>query len=244
MKRTLIFLLATAPLWAADFIVSRQSFPPEADGAVRISRYCAAEPDGILLFHPHENEYTAKQTAFHTLARRKRGCLLALEQSGSRYLTFPTETAAVQADPNRIYTAAGRAQNPAAETLAAFAEILQTRFGNTKLIIALHNNTDAATDIESYAVEALAGADAQVAVNPERDADDYFYVNSDAAFEFFRARGFNVVKQGGSVPDDGSLSVYAARTGLPYINIEAEFGHDAEQQEMLDAALEFAAQGK
>lgn len=37
------------------------------------------------------------------------------------------------------------------------------------------------------------------------------------------------------VTDDGSLSVRAARNGLPYVNVEAQHGHREQQVRMLEA---------
>ena len=45
------------------------------------------------------------------------------------------------------------------------------------------------------------------------------------------------------VRDDGSLSVYAARHNIGYINVEARHGHAAEQREMLQTLLDYLDSG-
>ncbi|MCP1661004.1 hypothetical protein [Neisseria perflava] len=251
MKRWLVYWLAAAivPAFAADLSVSRQSFPLGATDTVEIVRYCAAEPDDVLLFHPHENETTAKKVGLAVLAQRGRGCLLSIEQRGRRRIAFHSDGLSVEFDPNRIYTEQGRratlsehgrdTEETAAVTAAFADELLQRYLNPAHAVIALHNNTNGATDIESYYFGDLAGANAPVSIHPQNDEDDYVYVLDSAAFDFFREQGFNVVQQTGSVPDDGSLSVYAAQNHRRYLNIEAEYGHKTEQQAMLEAAYRY-----
>jgi hypothetical protein len=47
-----------------------------------------------------------------------------------------------------------------------------------------------------------------------------------------------MLQDNANVPDDGSMSVYFARQGIPYLNIEANNGHLKEQIEMVRAARE------
>lgn len=246
-------LLAACHAVFADLPVVREHYPLGDTAAVGIARYCvagSAESDGrVLLYQPHENETTARRTALAVLATRGRGCLLALEQHGRRRIAFDTADGRADFDPNRIYTAQGRAAtlarggNSGAEAqylTAAFADTLLTRYlARTRLIIAVHNNTDGATDIERYLNGGLGSA--EVFINPGHDPDDYVFTIDAAAFAYFKAHGFNVVRQDNdTVPDDGSLSVYAARHGIGYINVEAQYGHTDAQAAMLQAALAFA----
>lgn len=50
-----------------------------------------------------------------------------------------------------------------------------------------------------------------------------------------RAKKFNVVLLKQVQTDDGSLSVFCAREGIRYVNVEAEYSQRARQAEMLDA---------
>lgn len=238
-------LICALPAWAAEPTIHRQVYPLSAADTVQITRYCHPEAAGVYLFHPHDNEYTAKQVALEAV-RRYPVCLIALEHRGTRRISFQSGESYADFDPNRIYSPQGRTatlsdglDEAAAHTTAAFAYAVLSALQPAKFIIAMHNNTDGATNIESYALEPLAGTDAPVFIHPQHDEDDYFYVNDPRAFAFFQSRGFNVVQQTEDVADDGSLSVYAAKHGIGYINIEAEYGHEAEQHDMLQAAWQY-----
>ena len=45
-----------------------------------------------------------------------------------------------------------------------------------------------------------------------------------------------MLQDNANVPDDGSMSVYFAQRGIPYLNIEAHNDHLQEQIEMVRAA--------
>ena len=82
----------------------------------------------------------------------------------------------------------------------------------------------------------MAQAMSQVAVSPDKDPHDFFYVTSRQAFDFLSARNFNVVLQNNQdVHDDGSLSVWAARQQIDYINAEGGTGNLISQMAMLAA---------
>ncbi len=53
--------------------------------------------------------------------------------------------------------------------------------------------------------------------------------------ELLKEQEINAVLQSKSAKDDGSLSVYADKKNIPYINVEAEHGHVEEQARMLKA---------
>lgn len=235
-------LICALPALAAEPDVHRQGYPLSAADTVHITRYCHPEAAGVFLFHPHDNEYTAKQVALEAV-RRYPVCLIALEHRGTRRISFRIGESYADFDPNRIYSPQGRAatlsdglNETAAHTAAAFADAVLNALRPADFIIALHNNTDGTTNIESYALDPLAGTAAPVFIQPQHDEDDYFYVTDPRAFAFFKHHGFNVVQQTEDVADDGSLSVYAARHGIGYVNIETEYGHQAGQRDMLQAA--------
>lgn len=83
--------------------------------------------------------------------------------------------------------------------------------------------------------------------NAEEDEDNFALVTESRLVTPFAARGFNVVLQkpaaqlrdGRCSMDDGSLSVHAAFSGIPYVNLEADaLGGGARQRQMLDAVYE------
>jgi len=101
----------------------------------------------------------------------------------------------------------------------------------------LHNNHPRGLSIRNYVPSgSMAQGMSQVAVSPDKDPHDFFYVTSQRAFEFLSGRNFNVVLQNNqTVRDDGSLSVWAARQQIDYINSEAGTGNLASQMVMLAA---------
>ena len=72
--------------------------------------------------------------------------------------------------------------------------------------------------------------------NPKQNVHNFFFVTRPAMFNKLKKLGFNVVLQNNrSVTDDGSLSVYAAKRGINYINVEARHGALQTQIKMLRA---------
>jgi hypothetical protein len=126
----------------------------------------------------------------------------------------------------------------------AFAENLLSLYpvDQTPIVITLHNNDEGGYSAESY----LPGGPyeteaAKVHVAPDGDPDDFFFVTDPDLFKYFRTRGLSAVLQNNDeVTDDGSLSVLAAKRGLPYVNVEAQHGHLTKQVEMLTYVYEAA----
>ncbi len=151
-------------------------------------------------------------------------------------------------DPNRIFTAVGvratleklsSSSQPAEQEVARFGEqlIQQYQLDRVQAVIALHNNTDQRYAASSYAKGQEYESDATaVHIEADSDADDFFFVTEQRFFEALTKQGFNAVLQNNeTVTDDGSLSVYCAQQGVPYVNVEAQHGHLDEQIAMLEA---------
>ena len=106
----------------------------DAKHHVAVQRYCAGPPiAGVLFYQPHENETTARRATRDVLAARGQGCLLVLNHDGGRQIHFEAAGRPARFDPNRIYTAAGRAatlaqggnrSEAAQDTIAGFADYL------------------------------------------------------------------------------------------------------------------------
>lgn len=142
----------------------------------------------------------------------------------------------------------------------ALAELIVNTMGGTgtsRNWVAIHNNTHGYLgdnkqgigniSIVQYQQKLAEGAAFIMAVSKQNgDEDDLFFVTQQRDFNAMQHRGWNAVLQHPRVvtdpsEDDGSLSVYAQKLGIRYINIEAErasanFGenHLVEQQKMLD----------
>jgi hypothetical protein len=100
----------------------------------------------------------------------------------------------------------------------------------------MHNNTDVNYSIKSY----LPGEDesqntADVYVSDKWDADDFVYTTDKKYFDYLKQADVNVILQDNSgFVNDGSLSVYCGKKGIPYLNIEAQKGHLDEQIKLVE----------
>ena len=141
---------------------------------------------------------------------------------------------------------------------ASLASLIQNVLGGKdKVWVAIHNNTQGYrgddnqgigdVSIHHYHERLKQGAGFLIAVSPAQgDEDDLFFVTQQEDFEAMQKDGWNVVLQHPQVvsqpsEDDGSLSVFAQKNGIRYINIEAErrtdnFGnnHLEVQKQMID----------
>lgn len=129
-----------------------------------------------------------------------------------------------------------------------------------RVVVAIHNNTDGydqdgrggvgTISMLRYQQRQQAGARyiRKLALAPNQDEDDLIFLTHAADFRHFAKAGFNVVWQHRQVAwlpeeDDGSLSVWAAKSGHRYLNLEAQRGgegsedHLPQQQAMVDAIL-------
>lgn len=217
----------------------------------QVTEACFGRPwPHVVWVHIHENEYTSWQVAQAVLAQQG-GCVYGLQHGGSRNVMVKSDDGRhYRFDPNRMFTQQGRlasmhqfdGDNPAVAARIATAanHFYQQYLEGKQLIVAVHNNRPGGYSIRSYVTGSLMRNALAVAVNPQRNPDDFFYVVNQRAFTYFRDLGFNVVLQHpDQVRDDGSLSVYAARQGQDYINVEAGFDHRAAQTAMLEAVLAY-----
>jgi hypothetical protein len=149
-------------------------------------------------------------------------------------------------DPNRIFTSLGikktldrysQAAPAAVQAVQSFSNslIFDGKLEEASLIVTLHNNGEGEYSAKSYLPEGEYATDAKaVHIQEETDPDNFFFVTEEKLFQLFKSAGHNVVLQdNATVTDDGSLSVWAGNGGIPYINVEAQHGHLAEQVEMI-----------
>ncbi|MFM7310367.1 MAG: hypothetical protein ACKOZY_07145 [Flavobacteriales bacterium] len=173
--------------------------------------------------------------------------LLELNQAGTRHISFIMDGETYHADPNRMFSERGRRNtlkyygrhSSSAELhLQCIAESVLSNLkkqSTDRRIVALHNNTEGALTIHSFDEP---GTSAHIHVNPNQDPDDFIIVTEILDFLFLADRGYNVTLQSREVEDDGSLSVWCAKNGYRYANIEAQEGHVDQQAEMIQAIQE------
>lgn len=198
----------------------------------------------------HDDENTAVDAALSVL-RRRGGRVVELQHTGERHLSFALGGERFAVDPNRIFTDAGRARTlaalsrdtPAARAAAAsFADTLLALYTATgpNPVVTLHNNTPGQYSAQSYRPGAEYARDASAVHLPDHhDPDDFFFVTGAPLYQRLRDAGLAVVQQNdATATDDGSLSVWAARVGVPYVNVEAQHGHLEQQAAMIDRLAE------
>ncbi len=207
------------------------------------------QPTFVVL---HTDEHAAVDRGLEAI-RARGGRLVEVRGPGDRLVSFELAGRTWRFDPNRIFTAAGAAASLGANNEAAppgvlagalaevqrFADavLVTSDAGALPVLVALHNNTEAYYSAASYAPGGdLAGDAAAVHLLADQDPDDFFFVTERSLFDTLAAEGFAVVLQDNErAQDDGSLSVWAGRRGLPYVNVEAQLGHGEAQARMLEA---------
>lgn len=200
---------------------------------------------GLSYVNLHDNENTAVESTLAVLGEHG-GSLYELVHTGDRRVAFQVNDSSFTVDPNRIFThrgidltlaREGYVSPGARDAVRSFADAILHRLetDSSLLVVTVHNNTEGAYSVLSYADGGELAADARfVHVGVVDDPDDFYFVTSEVLYEDLRATGSNVVLQDNDgVTDDGSLAVFAARKGIPYVNVEAQHGHFAEQQEMI-----------
>lgn len=224
---------------------------PLALGAdtVQVVVHRAARP-GPTWLNLHDDEDTAVEAA-RAVVREKGGRVVELRHTGARNVRFRMPPDTFTVDPNRLFTDAGADTSLARLGRTSPAAHAAVRAFATRLfellalppdapLLTLHNNTDERYSVRSYLPGAEYAQDALfVHVDEDQDPDDFFFVTDQTLYARLREGGFNVVMQNNALAtDDGSLSVYAGQRGVPYVNVEAEHGHYAEQVRMIQFLYE------
>lgn len=222
------------------------------DASVEVAVHDGGPGLNLLVLHDDENTAVEAGQAF---VEANGGRLVELRAQGERRVAFTLGGKPFSVDPNRIFTGAGTRKTLEADSSDAGAVALARLLGDALVavyapappeaepnapraaVVTLHNNTPDAYSARSYAPGGEYARDAEaVHLQEGADPDDFFFITERAFFDVLAAEGFNVVLQDNArVTDDGSLSVWAAREGLPYVNVEAEHGHRDAQLRMLEA---------
>ncbi len=211
---------------------------------------------GSTLVSLHDNEQTAVDAA-RVLLPRHGGRLIELRHSGERRVRFVLGENAWTVDPNRIFTPEGREatlwlegeeergswwsrRGPLREVekLAAALEDRLFQQWPGSALIAVHNNTDGEYSVDDYGPGGRLAGDAEaVHREPQIDADDFLFVTERGDFNDGRKAQLNTVLQASGVLDDGSLSVFAAREGRSYINVEVQHREVSRQHALMHTVL-------
>lgn len=182
------------------------------------------------------------------------GRLIELTHSGKRRVVFALGGDEYSFDPNRIFSKTGvrltvRNENNREAKVPENVYCAVDRFAaqfihyfklnKAEAFITLHNNGDGGLSIHTYEPGGDWAADTdELHVSSTIDPDEFFFVTDKRFYEELKARDANVILQDNSIKrDDGSLSVFAGRHGIRYINVEAQPEHFDEQVRMIETAV-------
>lgn len=202
---------------------------------------------GLQMINLHEDEQTSIEASLDYLAGRA-GKLTYLHHDQQRRLEFTLDGQTYSVDPNRIFTDAGiemTLEDGGTYSEAAHQQVRELadeildlyNFDEQQVVIAMHNNGLNGYSIMSYTEDGNLADDAGfVHVEEDEDINDFYYLTDRRFYDYLTERGYNAMLQDEeNVTNDGSLSVYSGRRGIPYINIEAGHGHLEKQIEMINA---------
>ncbi len=197
--------------------------------------------EGPTYVNLHDDENTSVAAALEVIDSLG-GRLVQLKHGGHRNLEFHLdELHHYEVDPNRMFTDVGTWQSMVTfgdSTLEAYQKVRNLARSvidhlDTRMVVALHNNTEAKYSAASY-MDIYENEAEGIHLNPIYDLDDFFFVTDIQLFAYFQNLNYNVVLQNNeTMTDDGSLSVYCGSKGIPYVNVEAQHGNYLMQVRML-----------
>jgi hypothetical protein len=199
----------------------------------------------VLMYNMHDNENTSAVCG-RIMAKKYGGEYIELIHNGKRFFSYAYKKDSMHIDPNRIYTDEGilqqlkknKVNEPAYfDSIAAWRDtMLQIlNLHGRQLVIALHNNTDQNYSFKSYKPgEDLETDAAALHKGVYRDPDDFYFITDERIMTKLAVGRYHIVLQDNTnVTDDGSLSVFCARGGIDYVNVEAQHGHLLRQLKMM-----------
>lgn len=208
----------------------------------------------LTMVNVHDDENSCVEAGAAVLAEVG-GRLIELTHSGKRRVVFSLDGQEYSFDPNRIFSKTGvrltvrnetnregKVPEKAYRATDRFAAqfIHYFKLDKAPAFITLHNNGDGGLSIHTYETGGDWAADTdELHVSSTIDPDEFFFVTDKRIYEGLKKRDSNVILQDNSIKrDDGSLSVFAGRHGIRYINVEAQPEHFDAQVQMIETAVE------
>lgn len=155
----------------------------------------------------------------------------------------------------RVVRGRGKVSEEVTGFVKNLADTIWSELNGFPLIVAIHNNKNTppavknlwffwcqsiaeSFNITSYVMRSDYASDSNkscedIYINPRINNSEFFIVTQRNDFNDFFLKRYNVVLQNPTPVDDGSMSVYASRHGIRYINSEAKMGRVDEQVAML-----------
>ncbi|MBK7130105.1 MAG: hypothetical protein IPM74_17950 [Crocinitomicaceae bacterium] len=217
------------------------------DSVIQVINENSESKSEILFINVHENELTSVE-AYRKFDLEKKYQFIWLQHNITRRIYFNHHDVVYSVDPNRIFTHAGIEETIAYDTLfsrkaermaKSFAHDILKLLRSAGWVISLHNNTPDNYSIFSYQVGGDEyGNAAQIHIDQNMDPDDFIFTTDKNLYDHLSQLPVNIILQdNNNCKDDGSLSVYCGRKGIPYVNIEAEYGHLTEQVKLIEMVV-------
>ena len=236
MKKTVLILLLSLELTSCTSKRYETSVKKYSIGETKISvlEQCYSPCHrGVLFINLHHNENTALKAVKQYLSEMG-GRLINIQNNRERLINFKQKGKSYSFDPNRIYSAAGIDStitilspcydaNAATEVSKFAKSLIADYIHSSNLIVSVHNNRDNSLSILTYKnnfdkYKKLGEA----FINPAMDVDDFILTTDTSLFRRVKEQNINVVWEDfREIKDDGSLSLYAARHSIPYINVSS-----------------------
>lgn len=204
---------------------------------IHLQQYGVDSDTAYLLLHHNE---TAAGRAAQAFLPKRNGRFIQINSGGKRRINFTAGGKTFAIDPNRIFTVTGarkevKGDEAALAEVLSFARYLLHKLHNSKVVVALHNNTNGDFSLHTYLTGNLRADATDVYVAQGMDADNFVVTTDAGFFERCKTSGLNAVLQNDAATDDGSASVYFGQRGITYINIEAQHGNTAFTLQALQA---------
>ena len=217
------------------------------DLKINLVKYSYLEPT-INFLTIHDNEDTGVKAAFEYI-RFSGGTIVDCQYGNGRNYKFNYNGLSYQTDPNSIYTSEGipigleKYVNVDPEVVKQLEQASKTILNvysakPPEYIFTLHNNADGGFGITSY-LEGyeLENTTDSLHINFSMDPDDMVLVTDLKLFNNLKKQDVNVVLQAKDAADDGSLSIYAMKNDIPYINVEVQHGHQHEHLRLIEMGI-------
>lgn len=171
-----------------------------------------------------------------------------------------TDDQAVLAFNIKVIKGKGEVNDQIIGDVKKLANAIWKEIGGYSFIVALHNNKNEAGALvrknwfkkeyrpESFSIvsyvkkfdeESNSNRSCEdIYINPRINNSEFFIVTERRDFALLYKKRYNVVLQNETPVDDGSMSVYAKKNGIRYVNAEAKMGRVREQIDMLKLLLE------
>jgi len=213
---------------------------------IKIQQY--GERTDIVFINLHDDELTSVDAAKRILETNG-GVLMEIENNAQRNIRFRLGQYFYKVDPNRIFSKdgikksleqLGRSSFRAVDEVEKLGQrIIELMPGETKCVIALHNNTPGFFSVTEYAPGNKRSIESKkVYINPKEDSDDFFLTTDSDLYEKLADKGYNTILQDNqNCTEDGSLSVYCGKRNIRYVNCETEHGKSDQYHQMMKTLI-------